>query len=442
MTRRLTWIAAIAVAFCSIERRVSAQCSDWVQRTSTFKPASPQYGTMCFDSTRGLSMLYAINADATPDVMESWLWNGSMWAQIRTASFPGGPTGITSSYAMAFDSRRGVVVFFGKNALGTVAETWEFDGHNWELVTTSGPPLTAAGSGPMVFDSNRNVIVLPRWNPSMILWEWDGASWTERTPSVSPPTRYRPGMCFDSVRNVTLLLGGEAASAVYLNDTWEWDGKDWTERFPVHAPAPRREPSMVFDDVRGRVILYGGHPFNQTFNDTWEWDGDDWTEVFPATSPPARPKYADAFDSRRGKLVIFYDGSYPAGAPIEVWEYPAASRPVVRASPKSQVACLGGSATLTAEFFSESPVTLQWRRNESSIPGANSKTLLIDDIDFGDVGTYDLIATNDCGSTATSSATLLVCSGLGGCPSPVDVNGDGVVDGLDIARIVDVLLGY
>lgn len=310
VTRRLPWIVAITVAFSSGERRVSGQCSDWVQRTSTFRPIFRTSGKMCFDSVRGLTMLYAINSDANPDVMENWFWSGSNWSRLDSANRPPGPEGWLDQYALAFDSRRNVVVLFGgRDSSNILDDTWEFDGQNWKLVATSGPPISAAQSPQMVFDSDRGVIVLMRWNAGMILWEWNGVTWTQRNPTVSPPIRYGFGACFDTVRGVTLVFGGESSSPPDLNDTWEWNGIEWTQRFPTNSPTGRRHASMAFDSVRGKAVLFGGEiSGGADLGDTWEWDGNDWTEISPTVSPPARADYATAFDSNRGKTVIFWQG--------------------------------------------------------------------------------------------------------------------------------------
>jgi hypothetical protein len=85
---------------------------------------------------------------------------------------------------MVWDSTRQRVVLFGgiTNLAGTnfaPAETWTFDGANWQRVATIGP--SPRRNHCMAFDSARGKVVLfGGSSPSQLLrdtWEWDGTSW-------------------------------------------------------------------------------------------------------------------------------------------------------------------------------------------------------------------------------------------------------------------------
>ena len=105
-----------------------------------------------------------------------------------------------ASYAMAYDSARGVTVLFG--------------GHNLE---------TNSGFGDT--------------------WEWDGNAWVQRFPTTSPAPRWASEMVYDSVRNVTVLFGGWDGTQL-RGDTWEWEGSTWTLRATT-GPSPRKEHDMT-----------------------------------------------------------------------------------------------------------------------------------------------------------------------------------------------------
>ena len=81
-----------------------------------------------------------------------------------------------------------------------------------------------------------------------------------------------------------------------------------------------------------------------------------------------------------------------------------------------------------------------WRKNGIICPSETFPTLTIDPVDFGNAGIYDVVVTNPCGSATSNAAILDVCAGEAGC-FPADLNGDGVIDGLDIQRFVETLLG-
>jgi hypothetical protein len=81
--------------------------------------------------------------------------------------------------------------------------------------------------------------------------------------------------------------------------------------------------------------------------------------------------------------------------------------PTVASSPASQTTCVGTEVALIAQF-NGTPPAFQWRRNGQPISGSNSRTFSILSLTPADAGTYDCVATNDCGSVTTDSATLTV----------------------------------
>ncbi len=75
---------------------------------------------------------------------------------------------------------------------------------------------------------------------------------------------------------------------------------------------------------------------------------------------------------------------------------------------------VGSPAVLTAAASGSGPIAYQWRRNGTplvdggSISGATTATLTIDPATFGDAGSYDVLVTDSCTSTASNAATLAV----------------------------------
>src|SRR5262245_15594296 len=79
--------------------------------------------------------------------------------------------------------------------------------------------------------------------------------WNERAV-LGPEARYDHAMAYDPVRNVTVLFGGQIRESVSL-DTWEWDGASWNRHI-----SPEQEEldgmCMCFDSVNNKVIRVGG----------------------------------------------------------------------------------------------------------------------------------------------------------------------------------------
>ena len=157
---------------------------------------------------------------------DTWVWNGTTWTEVASASNPLG----RQFHAMAYDFARGVTVMFGgvSSLSGNLNDTWE----------------------------------------------WDGSTWTQMTPVTSPSAREGHAMAYDPIRGVTVLFGGWDGS-VALGDTWEWNGSNWIQQFPSISPAPRIYSATA--SQTGGVVLFGGLASNSSlistsiFNDTWTY---------------------------------------------------------------------------------------------------------------------------------------------------------------------------
>ena len=247
------------------------------------------------------------------------------WGPVSTSSVP--PT--REFGAMSFDSTRNRTVLWGggNSAFVNLNDTWEFDGATWVQRTPATSPPALVGSA-MAFDSKRGVSVmfggsgLP--GNSAATWEWDGTNWTLRTFATSPSARLWTTMAYDSTRGKIVLFGGDGAGSVDLGDTWEYDGVTWTHMTPANSPSARFGAAMAYDPGLGRVVLFGGRPAGQRAADTWEWDGTNWTQFTPTAAPFPRFWHSMAFDPQVGHVVVFGgDHIEPFGlGPInDTWEW-------------------------------------------------------------------------------------------------------------------------
>jgi hypothetical protein len=81
-------------------------------------------------------------------------------------------------------------------------------------------------------------------------------------------------------------------------------------------------------------------------------------------------------------------------------------------TPLSAAAVAGSVVTLSAGVAGSQPITYGWHVNgapvvnSGRISGANASTLVINDVQTGDAGTYQLFMTNSFGTNLTSAATL------------------------------------
>jgi len=274
---------------------------------------TPRYGaSIAFDVLRGEIVLFggqtgAVGAGVVV-VGDTWVWNGSTWIRRFTAHSPSPRLG----GAMVYDAARGEVVLFGgTNFVSSFADTWVWNGTDWLDRTSPSTRPTARAFASAAFDEVRREMVLFGGGDRLSdTWAWNGTTWTRRFPATSPPGRVEAAMTYDVVRSQVVLFGGSVAPANTVNggDTWVWDGSSWTQKFPVVSPPGRSDSALAYDRLRDQVVLFGGYRCflaSCVSDDTWVWDGGTWAMKSPATSPPARAYHSMTFDSARGQLVVF-----------------------------------------------------------------------------------------------------------------------------------------
>lgn len=118
-------------------------------------------------------------------------------------------------------------------------------------------------------------------------------------------------------------------------------------------------------------------------------------------------------------------------------------------SPVDVASCSGGLVTIAANAVttdSGGAIAYEWRKDGapltdgptghgSTILGTMTENLQIVDFSPSDVGNFDVVASNLCGSVTSAAAALTFFTGLVG-----DVNGDGAINGIDIRYFADVIV--
>lgn len=90
---------------------------------------------------------------------------------------------------------------------------------------------------------------------------------------------------------------------------------------------------------------------------------------------------------------------------VSLW---AQTGPTITAQPTSQFAILGSTVTLSVTATASSSVSYQWLLNNQNVPGANSSTLVINNVQSYHGGTYRVIVTADGVSVNSLNAQLSI----------------------------------
>lgn len=316
---------------------------DWTEEPPA---AAPPRGlteyAIAYDVIRNKAVLFGgglVTSVNTLDWQRStWEWDGTTWEQVTTQTVPPERGG----HAMAYDSRRGVVVMYGgENNLGVPDDVWEYDGNDWTRHQSASFPAPNLFAGAMVFDAAHGAVaMIGGFSASPDLWEWDGTEWKRYRSLSTPLSRFSPAVSYDLARRTLVMFGGwvdAGQSAVPVNDTWEWNGTAWSER-AVRTLA-RQGGGMAYDSALDRVVVFGGNEFNELdesaadtgaglLNDAWRWDGANWVAALPPdafavepnTTPPRSPSARSAFATAAlGQEIMVWGGLGATGVLDDGW---------------------------------------------------------------------------------------------------------------------------
>lgn len=228
--------------------------------------------------------------------------------------------------AMAYDPAQHVVLLFG----GTVAalggavtnETWAWDGQTWQQLhpASSPPPLP----GTMVYDTASGHIVLllnqiQNGSVANEMWTWDGTTWHQLHPATMPEV-LGASLADDEAHRQLVLFGGEVPFGhvgTRVNTTWTWDGTTWQQQHPAVSPSPRTDSAMAYDAAQQAIVLYGGITDNGISFETWTWNGATWQQQHPASTPTERQDLRLVYDNATQQTLLF-GGLSVSGGPLAV----------------------------------------------------------------------------------------------------------------------------
>jgi cysteine-rich repeat protein len=285
----------------------------WSSPLTGSPPPAVSGQAMAYDANRKRVVMQGGESDQlSGDIRE---WDGVKWTKI------GSGTPLVF-HAMAYDSRRKKIVTFGgftngqNFSLPPSAQTYEYDGTTWLAVTTPHTPPARAYSS-MTYDPIRGVVLMYGGNSAFEsqpvladLWSYDGTDWTLLSSS-GPPAVFQASFAFSRTRQAAILYGGFTSSdfnttGLPTNQTWAWNGTSWSQ---LTAGPTARGGATLTEDGRGNLLLFGGtagfYMAGATYSDTWMFDGNAWSAAAIPPAPTARESFGATNNVDQGTLVVF-----------------------------------------------------------------------------------------------------------------------------------------
>jgi hypothetical protein len=167
--------------------------------------------------------------------LETWEFDGDAWTSVLV---PGGPSPRMGT-TLAYDAGRGRVVLFGgaqapANGVNVhLGDTWEWDGQSWTSIATPHGP-TPRVYARLVYDPARGRMILHGgydgtsncdggFQPYCTgTWEYDGHDWTLLTDLAPSPSRLQSVAAWNAADGGVLLFGGTIPGSD-VGDYWKFD---------------------------------------------------------------------------------------------------------------------------------------------------------------------------------------------------------------------------
>jgi hypothetical protein len=204
-------------------------------KTGATGPSPREGARMTYDAATGTVVLYGgygcptFACTSQTTLADTWTWNGSAWTAIcGTATTAACGPSVRRGASLAYDAAHSTVVLFGGWAGGAV-------------------------------DLNDT-------------WTFDGVRWTQQTPATSPAVRFGASLAYDPASSRLALFGGRSTvKASNFADTWTWDGSTWTQQTPAVSPPAGVSVPMADGTAALPPFDPGTPPMLYAASGFWAW---------------------------------------------------------------------------------------------------------------------------------------------------------------------------
>lgn len=258
---------------------------NWTQRHPVISPPARIGASMAYDAAIHRMVLFGGFSPDNVVLSDTWEYDGTNWTELHPATSP--PA--RHYAAVAYDAYRQQVVVFGGDGGGSPSlllnDTWVWNGTTWAQRNSAASPAPRSLAA-MSFDAaTGRVVLFGGYNGESGFgdtWEWSGESWTEVFPVNSPPPRYQHLMVDDPDRGLVVVFGGDDnPPLVTLGDTWVWNGRNWAQLVAPISPRPRAQAGGAYDQACHDLVLFGGDASaGEDLGDTWTLSLTHWPDYY------------------------------------------------------------------------------------------------------------------------------------------------------------------
>lgn len=167
---------------------------------------------------------------------------------------------------------------------------------------------------------------------------------------------------------------------------------------PTITTQPAAQSAPLGSSISFTVAASGTSPFNYQ----WQKNGADINGANSDTLSLSNVQDADA--AVYTVVVSNAAGSVTSGGAALAVITP----PSISIQPEPQTVNAGATANFFVSAGGTAPLSYQWRKDGSDIPGATSASLAVAGVQDGDAGTYTVVVTNAAGSATSEGAALTV----------------------------------
>ena len=335
----------------------------------------------------GSSVTFTVAASGTAPLSYQWQKNSAAISGATSASF-------TIATAQASDAANYACVVTNSAGSAT-SNTATF------TVTSAAvaPTITTSpvGASTVVGGSVTFVVAASGTAPLTYQWQKIGAAISGATGT-----------------NFTIASAQLSDAGSYTGVVTNSAGSATSAAAPLSVTTPVIAPSITTDPVSASVTTGTSVTLTVAASGTpplsyqWQKNG---SPIPGATATSYAIASAQSGDAANYTCVVTNSAGSATSASATLTVTAAAVAPGLTTQPVAATVNVGGAASFTIVASGTAPLSYQWQKNGTAIPGATAASYAMAAVQSGDAGSYVCTVTNSVGSITSSGATLTVTTG-------------------------------